>query len=155
MQSLALSADDRSRQRPSMVDGTRHRPGEMHDSVLSSIPSSPLADSPAVLPRRTASTSTTVFGDDDDHHGASFETERPMTPMTLNHLEDVKPRMSSIASVAEKPAGRAGSGLPRGTAARRGEDSSSNAVVVAEGVSKRPGTFRRIVTRLRQTRSDP
>ncbi|KAI4267512.1 MAG: hypothetical protein L6R38_008225 [Xanthoria sp. 2 TBL-2021] len=144
VQPLALSADDRSQQRSSMVNNIRHRPGEMHESVLSSIPYSPLAGSPAVSPRRTASTSTTVFGDDDNHHGASFETERPITPMTLNHLEDVKPRMSSIASIAEKPAGRAGSGLPRDTAARRGEDSSSNAVVVVEGVSKRPGTFRRV-----------
>ncbi|KAL8669035.1 MAG: hypothetical protein Q9168_006359 [Polycauliona sp. 1 TL-2023] len=121
------SGDGRRQRRFSTVDGFRHRPGETHKSVLSSIPASPRSGSPVASPQRTASTSTTIFGDEDSHPGALLQTESPTNPMTLDHEQDGKPRMSPTAAHAEK---------------------------VAEAVRKRPGTFRRVVSRLRRTRSD-
>ena len=154
-QPLAFSADDRSQQQPSNVDGSWHRQGERHKSVLPPICSSPSPHSPTASPRRTASTSTTVFGDDDSHHSASFETEHRMIPMDPYDPNNGTPQPNRMAdNNAAKASARAGLVLSQDTIAQRGEERSSNAVGVVEGASKRPGAFRRVVSRLRRTRSE-
>ncbi|KAL9001283.1 MAG: hypothetical protein Q9169_000174 [Polycauliona sp. 2 TL-2023] len=125
-QSLTLSGEDGSQQRFSTIDGARHKLGEAHKSILPSIPASPRADSPVAAPERTSSTSTTIVGDEDSHHGVSLQTRRPAYPMARDHVENGKTRRSLVADNAGRPTER----------------------VVAEGISKRPGTFRRVVSRL-------
>ena len=153
-QPLTLSADDDSQQRRSMVDGSWHRPGETHKSVLSPIDSSPSRDCRTASPRRTASTSTTIVGDDDNHHSAWFETEHGMISMDPYGPNNGTPQMNRVADNAGKPSGRAERVRSQGTFAQRVEEGPSNAVAVVEGASKRPGAFRRVVARLRRTRSD-
>ncbi|KAI4274052.1 MAG: hypothetical protein LQ337_004203 [Flavoplaca oasis] len=147
-QPLTFSADDGSRQRPSTVDGSWHR------SSLSPIYSSPSRDSPRASPRRTASTSTTIVGDDDNHHSASFETEYGMISMDPYDPNNGTTQMNRVADNAGKPSGRAEHVRSQGTFAQRVRGGPSNAVAVVEGTSKRPGAFRRVVSRLRRTRSD-
>ena len=156
-QPLALSVDNGSRRRFSIGNETRHRPNRLQNWSLPSIPSlpsSPPSGSLAPSPQRSASTSTTVFGEHDSHHGAWFEAEHPSTPGNRNHIGTGNPGMSNlIVRKADKPLRRAGSILSQGSSSQRGEESLGTAAVVAEGMSKRQGMFRRVVDRLKQTRS--
>ncbi|KAL9038984.1 MAG: hypothetical protein Q9180_002800 [Flavoplaca navasiana] len=153
-QPLNFCAGDGSQQGSSLVDGSWHRPGETHKSVLSPIDSSPSRDCPTASPRRTASTSTTIVGDDDNHHSASFETEDGMVSMDPYDPNNGTPQMNRVADNVGKPLGRAERVRSQGTFAHRVGERPSDAVTVVEGASKRPGAFRRVVSRLRRTRSD-
>ncbi|KAL8765276.1 MAG: hypothetical protein Q9209_007598 [Squamulea sp. 1 TL-2023] len=132
-QPLALSADKSSQDRTGVGNVFWHRPRPKHNPSLSSIPSSPLSASPAPSPQRTTSTSTTVFGDHDSHHGASFEAEHPLSGT----------KTDTVLTHPEQLSGRRGSVLPQGTVARKGGESLGNSGVLARGSGKRPGTLQR------------
>ncbi|KAL8804431.1 MAG: hypothetical protein Q9200_005828 [Gallowayella weberi] len=132
------------------------RPDKKHTPSLSSIPSSPPSGSPAASPQRTASTSTTVFGDHQSQYGALSELDHTISPTIGDHdegeLYQTAPLEEAVAGtrLGEKPSGSTEHFSSQYAVTREeGEQSFGGNPVGIERNAKRPGKFKRVLGRLK------
>ncbi|KAL8803853.1 MAG: hypothetical protein Q9182_002909 [Xanthomendoza sp. 2 TL-2023] len=156
-----LSNRRRSDGAPPMADPRREiacmdRADQKHTPSLSSIPSSPPSCSPAASPQRTASTSTTVFGDHQSQYGGLSESEHAISPTIGDHDES---ELYQTALFPEVVAGSSFGGKASRSAEHfssqyaitreEGEPSLGNNSVESERNVKKAGKFKRVLDRLK------
>ncbi|KAL8968275.1 MAG: hypothetical protein Q9197_004968 [Variospora fuerteventurae] len=153
-------------------NGSRSRPGMIHMSSLSSVPSSTSLSSPLMSPRRTVSSYASGFDHDAFRRRAPDERDNLRDSTILAIGSDVEQGGSQRSSLATKALlrGRIGAEQEAGT----GEDISvgadalpietrderkqsrqdmvSEATTLVEKESKKTGKLRRVIARLRRTR---
>ncbi|KAI4240453.1 MAG: hypothetical protein L6R40_005164 [Gallowayella cf. fulva] len=141
-----------------------YRPSEIHTPSLSTIPPSPPSSPQGVFPQRTASTSTTVYGDRDSQYGARLESVHSVNPKVVGGLEPEFP-ISPIEDLSngaksEPTFLRDSEGCMRPVEkspprrvipTEEAEQPLGDVAVIAEGRIKRPGKFMRVLGRLKRT----
>ncbi|KAI4129151.1 MAG: hypothetical protein LQ338_002386 [Usnochroma carphineum] len=169
VQSVSSASDEPFHQQRESRNGLRFRPGMIHMSSHSSVPSSPSLGSPMTSPRRTVSSSMTGCYDDDVRRKAPCERDVQPSPIvsdTGSEMEHDDPQSGVVTNPFSK--GRSGVGvddsersfgrseeLPSGDRYVRKNswrDTVSGATLVEEE-SRRPSRLRRIMGRFRRTRT--
>ncbi|KAL8678133.1 MAG: hypothetical protein Q9186_005504 [Xanthomendoza sp. 1 TL-2023] len=133
----------------------KDRPGKKHMPSLSSIPSSPPSCSTAASPQRTASTSTTVFGDHQSQLGARSESISPTIGGNVEcELYQTVPFLEVAAGTGfgEKPSVSAELFPSQDASAREEAEQNLGSKSDTSGRnSKKPGKFKRVLGRLNRT----
>lgn len=157
----SYTADEPHRQQLESTNGLRYRPGMVHTSSHSAVPSSPPLSSPMVSTRRTVSSSAPGFYGDYSARHPSSETDHQPSTFLSDDGSDAKHGFSRsnqiTTAISERKAGErvgadksslADSYMGKGS----GQDMISEATLVEEEL-KRPSRLKRVMGRLRRTRT--
>lgn len=133
----------------------QYRPGVLQTSSFSSVPSSPSQGLPTAFPRRTASMSTTLPGDDKCQHCACSGMDRQPSPIISDSGNDTghgKPvnALGIDALLAATPT-FGFVGQQDSVRRHQGVPMSNREATFTEGLAKRPGRFKNLFKSLRRT----